>query len=93
MLSAWALRESERTTVDPLECRRLATKAVRCPSTWQFSPSTGRLSPVGIALVVLWVVEGVAVVVEVPVCSQQPGLEIGQAVCRCFAQHPGWILE
>ena len=41
----------------------------------------------------LGVVEGVAVVVEVPVCSQEPGLEIGQAVCRCFAQHAGWILE
>ena len=41
----------------------------------------------------LWVVEGVPVVMEVSVRSQEPGLEIGQAVCGCFAQHAGWILE
>ena len=41
----------------------------------------------------LWVVEGVPVVMEVPVRGQEPGLEIGQAVCRRLAQHSGWVLE
>jgi hypothetical protein len=41
----------------------------------------------------LWVVEGVPVVVEVPVGGQEPGLEVGKAVCRRLAQHPGWVLE
>jgi len=56
-------------------------------------PLTGRSRSVGFGPVALWVVEGVSVVVELPVRGQEPGLEIGQAVCCCFAQHAGWVLE
>ena len=41
----------------------------------------------------LWVVEGVSVLVEVLVCCKEPGLEIRQAARGCLAQGPGWILE
>ena len=41
----------------------------------------------------LWVVGGVSMLVEVPVCCKQPGLEIRQAARGCLAQGPGWILE
>jgi hypothetical protein len=41
----------------------------------------------------LWVVDGVSMLVEVLVCCKEPGLEIRQAARRCLAQRPGWILE
>ncbi len=68
-------------------------EALRCPETRALQFTCRPIVPSRFRVVALWLVDRVPVVAEVPVRCQEPGLEIGQAVCRCLAQHPGWILK